>query len=90
MDTVKTIDYLEQSFLKPLLSSSNITDISYNGKDIFYVDNDLGRLKSDIVIDKQAAKDFVRQIANLSEKQFSFQNPKLDVSFGKYRFNALH
>ena len=90
MDTLKTVDYIEHSFLKPLLDNQKITDISYNGQDIYYVDNDLGRLKSEIVIDKQAAKDFVRQIANLSEKQFSFQNPKLDVSFGRYRFNAVH
>ena len=90
MDINKTITFLENSFLKDLLNKENITDISYNGKDVYYVDNSLGRLKSDISITKQDAKDFVRQIANLSEKQFSFQNPKLDVSFGKYRFNAVH
>ena len=90
MDTLKAVDYLEHSFLEPLIGNPNVTDISYNGQDIYYVDNDLGRQKSQIVIDKQSAKDFVRQIANLSEKQFSFQNPKLDVSFGRYRFNAVH
>ena len=90
MDIDKAISFLENSFLKELLNKEDITDISYNGQDIFYVDNYLGRLKSDISINKQAAKDFVRQIANLSEKQFSYQIPKLDVSFGKYRFNAVH
>lgn len=90
MDIDKTISYIENSFLKPLLVKSNITDISYNGQDIYFVDNDFGRLKSDISITKQDAKDFIRQIANLSEKQFSFQNPELDVSFGKYRFGAVH
>ena len=90
MDVIKTITFLEESFLKPLLNSDKITDISYNGLDLYYVDNDYGRVKSEIVINKQEAKDFVRQIANLSEKQFSYQNPELDVSFGRYRFNALH
>ena len=90
MEVRKTINYLEESFLKPLLENSNITDISYNGQDIFYVHNDYGRLKSDISISKQEARDFIRQIANLSEKQFSFLSPELDVSFGRYRFNALH
>ena len=90
MDINKTISYIENSFLRPLLMKSNITDVSYNGQDIYYVDNDFGRLKSDIFITKQEAKDFIRQIANLSEKQFSYQNPELDVSFGKYRFGALH
>ena len=90
MDVLKSVNYLEESFLKDLLSNPKITDISYNGEDIFYVDNDFGRLKCSTTIEKQAAKDFVRQIANLSEKQFSFQSPKLDVSIGRYRFNALH
>lgn len=90
MDVARAVSFLEESFLKDLLIDSKITDISYNGESIFYVHNDFGRLKSDINIDKQQAKDFIRQIANLSEKQFSYQNPKLDTSFGKYRFNALH
>ena len=90
MDIDKTITFLENSFLKELFTKKDITDISYNGKDIYYVDNYLGRLKSDVSVTKQEAKDFVRQIANLTEKQFSFQNPNLDVSFGKYRFNAVH
>lgn len=90
MDIDKTITFLENSFLKELFTKEDITDISYNGQDIYYVDNFLGRLKSNISITKQEAKDFVRQIANLTEKQFSFQNPNLDVSFWKYRFNAVH
>ena len=90
MDIDKTISFLESSFLRELLINDSVTDISYNGKDIYYLDNLLGRLKSDIKITRQEAKDFIRQIANLSEKQFSFQSPRLDVSFGKYRFDALH
>lgn len=90
MDVNKIVAFFEESFLKDLLINEKVTDISYNGQDIFYVHNDYGRLKSDINIDKQQAKDFIRQIANLTEKQFSYQNPELGVSFGRYRFNALH
>jgi pilus assembly protein CpaF len=90
MDVNKTVSFFEESFLKDLLSNDKVTDISYNGQDIYYVHNDYGRVKSDITLDKATAKDFIRQIANLSEKQFSYSNPELDVSFGRYRFNALH
>lgn len=90
MDVNKAIAFLENSFLKDLLVNQNITDISYNGEYIYIVDNDFGRLKSNISISKEEAKDFIRQISNLSEKQFSFQCPQLDVSFGKYRINAVH
>lgn len=90
MDVKKTISFFEESFLKDLLTNDKVTDISYNGQDVYYVHNDYGRVKSDIALDKATAKDFIRQIANLSEKQFSYSSPELDVSFGKYRFNALH
>ena len=90
MDVFKAVAFLEESFLKELLDNPKVTDISYNGQDIFYVDNDYGRIKYQTTIEKQVAKDFVRQIANLTEKQFSYQSPELDVSFGRYRFNALH
>ena len=33
---------------------------------------------------------FIRQIANFTEKQFSYTIPTLDVSVGKYRINAMH
>lgn len=90
MDVNKIVLFFEESFLHDLLTNPNVTDISYNGKDIFYVHNEYGRMKSDICIEKSAAKDFIRQVANLSEKQFSYSNPQLDVSFGRYRFNAIH
>ena len=90
MDSIKLVNLINESFLSPLLNDKDITDISYNGQDIYYQHNYLGRRKSDITIDVSSAKDFVRQIANLSDKQFSFQNPKLDVSVGKYRINAVH
>ena len=90
MDITKLTTFINESFLSSLLVDKEITDISYNGKNIFYLHNLKGRKKADISIDEMTAKDFIRQIANLSEKQFSFQNPKLDVSVGKYRINAVH
>ena len=90
MDVNKAVAFLEESFLKDLVNNPKVTDISFNGQDIFYVDNEFGRIKNPLTIEKAVAKDFVRQIANLTEKQFSYQSPELDVSFGRYRFNALH
>ena len=90
METEKAISFIEGSIMAPLLQDSNITDVSYNGDSIFYLHNLIGRKKSEISIDSNLAKDFIRQIANLTEKQFSYQNPKLDVSVGRYRINAVH
>ena len=90
MDKTKALYYIENSFLTSLLCDEDVTDISYNGADIFYVSNSKGRIKSDIVIDQQTARDFLRQIANISEQQFSYTSPILDISIDKYRINAAH
>lgn len=82
--------YIETSFLKPLLEIETITDISYNGVSIFYMDNVLGRRKCKETIAPEQAIDFVRQIANLSERQFSYTTPTLDFSICRYRINAQH
>ena len=90
MDKQKAIYYIENSFLASLIKDEEVTDISYNGESIFYVSNILGRKKSNIVIEQQLVRDFLRQIANISEQQFSYACPNLDVAIGKYRINATH
>lgn len=84
------IKYVENSFLSPLLKIEGITDISYNGNEIFYQTNSLGRRKSDIKMRNDEIGSFLRQIANCTERQFSYLNPILDVSFGPYRLNAVN
>lgn len=90
MDKNNAVNFLEQSFLSDLVKNDDVTDISFNGESIYYVSNTLGRKKSNIQVNETAVKDFIRQIANLCEKQFSYLSPILDVTFGKYRLNALH
>lgn len=81
-------EFIESSFLRPLLEKEGVTDISYNGADIYYVTNEGGRFLYEKNFPKKEVGDFLRQLANLTEKQFSFANPILDVSFGRYRLNA--
>ena len=90
MDIEKALEFLHKSFLEELLKKEDITDISYNGTSFFYVTNLEGRQYSDIKVEYSEIKDFLRQIANISEKQFSYQSPFLDVSIGPYRINAVH
>lgn len=90
MDKGKAIEYIESSFLSSVLNEEDVTDISYNGSDFYYVTNLGGRKKCSMSVEHQYVKDFLRQIANLSEQQFSFSNPILDISIGKYRINAVH
>ena len=86
----KAINYIENSFLSDLLKDKDITDISYNGVSFFYVHNEKGRMKAEINVTSEEVVNFIRQIANFTEKQFSYTIPTLDVSVGKYRINAVH
>lgn len=88
MEGNKLAAFVESSFLKPLLSEEGVTDISYNGSLVFYEDSLKGRKRWDQTISSEEVGDFLRQIANLSDKQFSYQSPILDVSFSRYRLNA--
>ena len=90
MDKERAVSFIENSFLSTLVTNKDVTDISFNGQDIYYVSNSKGRCKSKIVIEHQVAKDFIRQVANIAEKQFSFTSPVLDTSIGRYRINATH
>ncbi len=86
----RLISYIENSFLASLIQDRNVTDISFNGEALYYLNNLSGRGKADVEVGKQEAIDFIRQVANLSEKQFSYASPILDVSVGRYRINAVH
>ena len=86
----RLLSYIESSFIGILLKDPEITDVSYNGVSFFYVHNEKGRLKANIKASNEEVMNFIRQIANYSEKQFSYTIPSLDVSIGKYRLNAMH
>lgn len=86
----KLVDYLENSFIGSYLKNPNITDITYNGKTFFYMDNIRGRKKAKLDITQSEVSDFIRQVANLAEKQFSYSEPYMDFSVSRYRINAVH
>ncbi len=81
--------FLEESFLHDLLFEEGVTDVSYNGEAFYYETRVTGRKKADLDVSDKDVGDFLRQIANYAEKQFSYMNPILDVSFGRYRLSAV-
>lgn len=82
------VGFVEGSFLKEVLSLKGLNDISFNGEEFYSESVYLGRRKEEIRAGKEEVGAFLRQIANLSERQFSYLNPVLDVSFGPYRLSA--
>ena len=89
MEDKRLEDTLQASFIGPLLSIDGITDVSYNGCSVFYKTSLEGRRKSSIEVSDDDVGAFLRQIANLAERQFSYSEPIMDVSFGIYRLSAM-
>lgn len=85
----KVIKAIEESFLGPLLSDQNITDISYNGHNLFYFSNNQGRKLYGEINNKTVAT-FLRNVANFANERFSYADTFLDISIGKYRLSAMH
>lgn len=85
-----TLYLLKTPFLHELLNIKGVTDISYNGGELFFVTNEKGRQRANASPSSKEVGDFLREIANLTERQFSYASPILDVSFGAYRLNAVN
>ena len=80
---------IENSFLKGIFTDS-ITDVSYNGNDLFIQDNYKGRYKYEKKVNEDDVYELIKLISNYMLKNFSVQNPILDVAFGNYRLSAVH
>lgn len=89
MKTMTVLDFLQNSFLKPLLEREDVTDISFNGNAFYFQSNRFGRQPFPLDIPREAIFDFVLQLANLSDHHFSLSAPILDLSVERYRFHAL-
>lgn len=83
------LNLLKSSKIASLLQNDNVTDISYNGTSIFYVSNIEGR-KRYLDVHRDEVMNLLRQIANLTNQLFTYQNPILDVVFSSYRLSAVH
>jgi len=90
MNIESSKEYIENSFLKDLLIKDSVTDISFNGEDIFYQDNLLGRKHYDKKIPYDVIENFIKQVSYLSEKTFSYSTPILDITIDRYRITALY
>lgn len=82
-------EFLKNSVLYPLFDD-DVSELSFNGKDLYIVSINKKRQKCDIEFDSETANSFVRHIADLTGKSFNNTYPILDVSFDNYRLNAIH
>lgn len=87
---VKIGGLLSSCFISELLEDPYVTDISYNGNEIYYLHNKKGRCRYNSDATSDEVYSFLRQISNLCDSSFSLSQPILDVSFLNYRLNAVY
>lgn len=80
----------ENDILKKYFKDKNITDISFNGKEIYVQDNVKGRYKIKESVDASDVEKYIKQITYQNNQQFNDEQPILDTEFPNLRINAVH
>lgn len=83
-------EIINNSFLKELLEDETITDIRYNGTDLWVQYNDRPYMKSSIQPSLDEVRRVVKQIAMEQKKDITNSDPVLDTDFEYLRVNAVH
>jgi pilus assembly protein CpaF len=96
-DEIKTMPFAE--ILKVILKDEDVTDINFNGKDLFIQNNKKGRYLFSRLIESSTIENFVRDIVNTLNNQFNTENPIVDCEIVDaysenhnkvLRLNAVH
>lgn len=80
----------EKEVLEKYFSNKNITDISFNGKDLYVQDNLKGRYKINENVSSDDVEKYIKQITYQNNQQFNDEQPILDTEFPNLRINAVH
>ncbi len=75
--------------LIPFIEDDEITDITWNGKDLWIDDLKKGRYKSDVKLSKQFVNSFATRIANLANKNFNMSSPLLEAETDNLRISIV-
>ena len=75
-EEIQTMPFAE--ILKVILKDEDVTDINFNGKDLFIQNNKKGRYLFSRLIKSNTIENFVRDIVNTLNNQFNTENPIVD------------
>ena len=75
--------------LLPLIENEDITDINWNGKELWIDDLNKGRYLSDIQLDDRFVTSFSTRIANLANKPLNKFNPLLEAETDLLRVSII-
>lgn len=82
----------EESFgdLLPFIKDTNITDINWNGDQLWLDDVNKGRYLSDVVLTKNFVEGFSIRVSDVVSKNFNKYKPVLEAETDELRLTVLH
>ncbi|MBQ7677051.1 MAG: type II/IV secretion system ATPase subunit [Lachnospiraceae bacterium] len=89
---VLNIDETEEYFgpLYPYVCDDAITDIDYNGTDVWLTNCENSRFKSPLVLPTDFVEQFTQRVANSVSKPFHKQSPVLEAETNRLRITIVH
>src|SRR5690554_1502657 len=75
---------------EPYMSDENVTDINYNGKDLWIDHLNKGRLVVAEYLDEDAVMHACVLFSNLVNQHFNIQKPLLEADYDMFRISMLH
>lgn len=76
--------------LIPYIKDINVTDINWNGRQLWIDDITKGRYRSDIVLSKDFVDTFCIRISNVVSKAFNKYSPRLEAETDELRVTVVH
>lgn len=76
--------------LTPYLLDDNVTDIDWNGKELWVTDLTKGRYRSKLELDQKFISQFTQRMSNVVGVQFNQNNPILEAETDRLRISIIH
>lgn len=87
---MNTVEKETFGVLWPYLMKEEVTDIDYNGKQLWITYENGVRKRENILLSKEFVNGFTQQIANGQQKSFNPTEPLLEAETSQYRISILH
>lgn len=93
MEKIVSLQVDDQEFFGPLyelVGDEDITDVDFNGRDLWITDVSGERRKANVYIDQSFIEQFSKRVANLVSLPFNKQEPILEAQTEKLRITIIH
>lgn len=87
---IGTLDEENFGDLLPFIKDINVTDINWNGQQLWIDDVTKGRYMSNIKLDKDFVEAFSIRVSNVVSKSFNKYKPKLEAETDVLRITIMH